>query len=63
VLGGTFVHIVFFHFIFNFFFGFVHVGVPYSAGHGYGVASVRREPDRLAVSSQVPPFLVVSLYS
>jgi len=49
MFGGTLVHVMFFHFIFGFFFGFVQGGRSHFAGHGYGVAGVSRKFERLAV--------------
>jgi hypothetical protein len=49
MFGGILVHAMLFHFIFDFLFGAMHVGIPHSSSHGYGVAGVRRELDGLAV--------------
>src|SRR6267378_818842 len=49
MLLGILVHVMFFHFILGFLFDAMHAGIPNSAGHGYGVASVRRQPNGLAV--------------
>ena len=49
MFGGTLVHVMFFRFIFDFFFGLVHGGRSYFAGHGYRVASVRRKFECLGV--------------
>jgi len=61
--GGTLVHVMFFHFIFDFFFGLMHVGMAHFAGHGYGMTPVRRKPDALTVKFPSAAISVVSLYS
>src|ERR1700687_858840 len=48
MFGGTLVHVMFFHFILGFLFDAMQGGIPNSAGHRYGVASVRGELNGLA---------------
>jgi len=49
MFGSILIHAMLFHFIFDFLFGLVQIGGSHFAGHGYGVTSVRRKFECLAV--------------
>ena len=49
MLGGILVNAVLFHLILDFFFSAMQICRSHSAGHGYGVTSVMRKLDRVAV--------------